>query len=165
LRVWYGRLYVHWHLSILGAAASRVTAQQLRSASQYFRLELELATRARKPMAVFYYERYRARLDIPTGIYQQPLRPQELLCHGKTPSERRHRLAFESFATSVRTEMAYRAHMESLLLTAPTTVGLLLPETQADNRRTAAARDPGGVHQHARPGSSRLHDSWILAAS
>ena len=37
----------------------RVTAEQLRSASQYFRVELELATRARKPMAVFFDERFR----------------------------------------------------------------------------------------------------------
>ena len=51
--------------------SSRVTAQQLRSASRYFRLELELATRARKPMAVFYDERFRAHLDLPAGIYQQ----------------------------------------------------------------------------------------------
>jgi hypothetical protein len=109
---------------------SRVTAQQLRSASQYFRLELELATRARKPMAVFYDERFRAHLNIPTGIYQQAYDSREVLGRGRTPSERRHRLAFESFATSVKTEMAYRAHVESLLLTAPTTVGLLLPGPQ-----------------------------------
>jgi hypothetical protein len=112
------------------STTSRITAQQLRSASQYFRLELELATRARKPMAVFYDERYRAHLDLPTGIYQQAYDSQEVLGHGRTPSERRHRLAFESFATSVKTEMAYRAHVESLLLTAPTTVGLLLPGPQ-----------------------------------
>jgi len=112
------------------STTSRVNKEQLRSASQYFRLELELATRARKPMAVFYDERYRAHLDLPTGIYQQAYDSQELLGHGRTPSERRHRLAFESFATSVKTEMAYRAHVESLLLTAPTTVGLLLPGTE-----------------------------------
>lgn len=109
------------------STASLVAAQRLRSASQYFRLELELATRARKPMAVFYDERFRAHLDIPTGIYQQAYDSQEVLGGGSRPSERRHRLAFESFATAVQTEMLYRAHVESLLLTAPTTVGLLLP--------------------------------------
>ena len=109
------------------SAGDRVTAQQLRSASQYFRLELDLATRARKPMAVFYDERFRAHLDLPAGIYQQAYDAQEVLSRGGTPSERRHRLAFESFATSVKTEMQYRAHLESLLLSAPTTVGLMLP--------------------------------------
>lgn len=112
------------------SATSRVTAQQLRSASQYFRLELELATRARKPMAVFYDERYRAHLDLPTGIYQQAYDSQEVLGRGRTPSARQHRLVFDAFATSVQTEMAYRAYVESLLLTAPTTVGLLLPGPQ-----------------------------------
>jgi hypothetical protein len=107
--------------------SSRVTAQQLRSASRYFRLELELATRARTPMAVFYDERFRAHLDLPAGIYQQAYDPQEVLGRGSVPSERRHLLAFESFATSLRTEMAYRAQVESLLVTAPTTVALLLP--------------------------------------
>lgn len=111
------------------SASSRVTAQQLRSASRYFRLEVELATRARKPMAVFYDERFRAHLDLPAGIYQQAYDSQEVLSRGVAPSERRHLLAFESFATSVKTEMAYRAHVESLLVTAPTTVALLLPGT------------------------------------
>ena len=105
----------------------RVTARQLRSASRYFRLELELATRARKPMAVFYDERFRAHLDLPTGIYQQAYDPQEILSAGSTPSERRHLLAFASFAISVQKEMQYRAQIESQLLTAPTTIGLLLP--------------------------------------
>ena len=105
----------------------RVTARQLRSASRYFRLELELATRARKPMAVFYDERFRAHLDLPTGIYQQAYDPQEVLSAGSTPSERRHLLAFASFAISVQKEMQYRAQIESQLLTAPTTIGLLLP--------------------------------------
>ena len=82
----------------------------------------ELATRARKPMAVFDDERYRAHLDLPTGIYQQAYDSQEVLGHGRTPSERRYRLAFESFATSVKTEMAYPAYVELQLLTAPTTV-------------------------------------------
>jgi TIR domain len=108
----------------------RVTAQQLQSASQYFRLELELATRARKPMAVFYDERFRAHLDLPAGIYQQAYDAQEVLSRGRTPSERRHQLAFDAFATSVKSEMLYRAHVESMLLTAPTTVGLLLPGPQ-----------------------------------
>jgi hypothetical protein len=111
-------------------AGDRITAQQLRSASQYFRLELELATRARKPMAVFYDERFRAHLDLPAGIYQQAYDAQEVLSRGSTPSKRRHQLAFDSFATSVKSEMLYRAHVESLLLTAPTTVGLLLPGPQ-----------------------------------
>jgi hypothetical protein len=109
------------------STTSRVTAQQLRSASRYFRLELELATRARKPMAVFYDERFRAHLDIPADIYQQAYDSQEVLSRGSAPSERRHLLAFESFATSVKTQMEYRAQVESLLLTAPTTVALLLP--------------------------------------
>jgi hypothetical protein len=108
----------------------RVTAEQLRSASQYFRVELELATRARKPMAVFFDERFRAHLDIPAGIYQQAYDPQELASEGSTPSERRHQLAFESFAASVHAQMVYRAQVESILVTAPNTVGLLLPGPQ-----------------------------------
>lgn len=108
-------------------ADQRVTAKQLRSASQYFRVELELATRARKPMAVFFDERFRAHLDIPAGIYQQPYDSQELTGLGGAPSERRHQLAFESFAASVHAQMVYRAQVESILVTAPTTVGLLLP--------------------------------------
>jgi hypothetical protein len=108
-------------------ANQRVTAEQLRSASRYFRVELELATRARKPMAVFFDERFRTYLDIPTAIYQQTYDPQELEGGGGTPSERRHQLAFESFAASVHEQMMYRARVESILVTAPTTVGLLLP--------------------------------------
>jgi hypothetical protein len=90
-------------------------------------LELDLATRARKPIAVFYDERFRAYLDLPPGIHQQPYDAQEVRSRGRAPSERRHQLAFASFGLSVTTAMAHRAQRDALMVRPPAAVGLLLP--------------------------------------
>lgn len=116
-----------------------VTAPSLATASRYFRLELDLATRARKPTMVFYDERYRANLRLPTGIFSQAYDPQEVLGGGGAPSSKRHDLTYQSFTTAVRADMDRRAYVESLSPVSPGTIGLLVPAGESGYTADAAA--------------------------
>lgn len=73
-----------------GSVAARPTRRELGEASQYFRLELDLAVRSRKPAIIFHDNRYRSVLRVPAGIYQYGYDAQEIAGKGGTPTVGRH---------------------------------------------------------------------------
>jgi hypothetical protein len=109
-------------------AADTPTPDQLRNASRYFRLELDLAMRSRKPMIVFCDERYGSLLRCPSPALTVMFDEQEVTGAGGFPSADRHRAAFSEFCELVSRSHTYEtAHR----LRHRSKVGLVLP-TQPD---------------------------------
>lgn len=83
------------------------TAEKLRDASKYFRLELDLAARSRKPAVVFYDERYGDWVKPPVGIMSRTFNAQEVVGRGQYPHADLHRKTFGEFCEVVKARMAY----------------------------------------------------------
>jgi TIR domain len=99
---------------------------ELRAASRYFRLELDLAVRARKPAIVFCDRRYRSVLRIPPGVIYQHYDPQEVASAGGNPTAARQLRAVRSFCDTVRASKAYQDLVPDA---ARETIGIMLPPT------------------------------------
>jgi hypothetical protein len=97
---------------------------ELQTASQYFRLELDLAVRSRKPGIIFCDRRYRAVLRVPPGITQHRYDPQEIVSAGGNPAAARQLRAFRSFYETVR---AFKAYQDLATDVGHETVGMMLP--------------------------------------
>ncbi len=110
-----------------GSLQSRPGVEELRTASQYFRLELDLARRSGKPSIVFYDDRYRGVLQVPPGMYQYRYDAQEIAGRGGTPSVGRQLQAIEQFSEVVAARIKYEAATTPTQLGGQDSVGLLLP--------------------------------------
>jgi len=104
----------------------------LRRASRYFRLELELAVRSRKPTLIFYDERYRNLLKGPPGVQAIAFNSQQLTSEGDKPTEKFLK-AFAGFCELVAAEREYDVRVQ-LQQGDDSIVGLLLskPSYSAD---------------------------------
>jgi hypothetical protein len=104
------------------------SVQQKQDASRYFRLELDLALRSRKPALVFYDSRYGPLLECPPSITAHTFNMREILGGGGKPKRELHRRLFKQFVGKVNAFVAYETARES---DPPleNRVGLLLPET------------------------------------
>lgn len=122
---------------LLGSVASRPTSQELKAASGYFRLELDIAVRSGKPAIVFYDDRFRSVLRVPEGMFQYGYDPQEIAGQGGTPTRGRQLTAIKQFSEVVMARMAYDAISATTQLSRYDTVGILLP----DGKDVAAAYD------------------------
>lgn len=110
-----------------GSPQSRPEIDELRVASQYFRLELDLARRSGKPSIVFYDDRYRGVLQVPSGMFQYRYDAQEIAGRGGSPTAGRQLTAIERFSDVVRARMDYEAAVTPNQLAGNDSVGLLLP--------------------------------------
>jgi hypothetical protein len=79
----------------------------LLSASQYFRLELDLAIRARKPAIIFYDRLYGNLFECPVRITARDFDGHEIRSPGGSPRAEVYRDAFRKFCEVVRTSMQY----------------------------------------------------------
>jgi hypothetical protein len=79
----------------------------LRKASRYFRLELDLAIRSRKPGIIFYDERYRDLLQCPGNILARAFDSYEVTGSGGSPRAGSYKDAFKRFCGIVQARMAY----------------------------------------------------------
>ena len=70
---------------------------ELRKASRYFRLELDLAIRSRKPAIIFYDERYGNILKCPDDITSVPFNFREITSAGQAPKARAFKEIFKKF--------------------------------------------------------------------
>jgi hypothetical protein len=101
---------------------------QKQDASKYFRLELDLAMRSRKPALVLYDSRYGALLECPPSLNAHTFDMREILAQGGKPSREKHRRLFEEFLAAVNAFAAFQnskrvePYLENL-------VGLLVPES------------------------------------
>jgi hypothetical protein len=100
--------------------------EQLSTASQYFRLELDLAVRSGKPTIVFSDQRYGALLRYPAPVRTVLFDSQEVEGSGGFPSAEKHRKAFLDFCEYVSVSRGY----ETLRgMNDRSTVGVLLPDS------------------------------------
>lgn len=83
------------------------SAEQLRKASRYFRLELDLAIRSRKPAVIFYDERYGDLLRPPPGILSKAFKHAEVAGSGGFPQAGAHRKVFAEFRKIIKARKAY----------------------------------------------------------
>jgi TIR domain-containing protein len=88
-----------------GAAAPK--REELLHESRYFRLELDLAIRARKPGLIFYDKRYRQLLKCPAFIQSVQFDSLEIDSPGGSPSAGLYRRTFRSFCERVATWKEY----------------------------------------------------------
>ena len=84
------------------------TRDALSKASQYFRLELELAIRSRKPAIIFYDTLYGNLFSCPDSIMVRDFDAREILSKGGFPKAEVYRTAFRAFCDTVRAGMAYQ---------------------------------------------------------
>ncbi len=99
--------------------------EELRKASQYFRLEMDLAIRSGKPAIVFYDQRYKAIL--PRASYCHSYNPQELAGHGGNPTRHKQAKAVQTFRDTVQRAREYRLWEPRELSRQENRVGVLLP--------------------------------------
>lgn len=71
-----------------GDARAQWESEALADASKYFRLELDMASRARVPGLVFFDRRYRSRLQPPRGLHALTYDAQEIRLSAAAPSHR-----------------------------------------------------------------------------
>jgi len=99
---------------------------ELANAARYFRLELDLAARARKPGLVFSDLRFRGIVSAPAPIKQVGFDVQEIVGGGSQPSSARFEKAFQGFCDHVRAARACTL-TEERLDAESNLVGVLLP--------------------------------------
>jgi hypothetical protein len=88
-------------------SAGEPTRDALLHESRYFRLELDLAIRARKPGLILYDARYRQLFKCPAFIHATEFDPLEIKSRGGSPSVDLYRKAFQSFCERVAAWKAY----------------------------------------------------------
>ena len=98
--------------------------EALMEASRYFRLELDLAIRSRKPALVFYDRHYGGILRSSRSIRFLEFDSAEILGAARPPNEGRFRNAFQRFTETIARSQAYGQVAEHPL---PTDIGILLP--------------------------------------
>ena len=84
-----------------------VSDADLLERSKYFRLELELAARSRKPGIVLTDKRYRGVIDVPSTMSGEQFDVREIAGSGAKPSSARFQRAFSEFCGRVRASSDY----------------------------------------------------------
>jgi hypothetical protein len=107
-------------------------------ASQYFRLELDLAIRARKPAIIFYDRLYGNLFECPARITARDFDGHEIRSPGGSPRADVYRDAFRKFCDVVRTAMSYYVAQAG---NPKSTVGLALPLQKTGGKYQAYARE------------------------
>jgi hypothetical protein len=100
---------------------------QLLDESKYFRLELDMAMRARKPALVFYDQLYGGVFQGLAGVRSRHFDSLEVTSTGGHPSELLHRKIVEEFCQTIEAAKAYDVSLASERLE-PSGVGVLLPD-------------------------------------
>ena len=101
---------------------------RLLDASKYFRLELDLALRARKPALVFFDKRYGPLLQPPPPIIAQSFEIGDVLSSNGARRER-HRRIFESFLGEANSFASYQS-TRAVETAGGNRVAILLPDSQ-----------------------------------
>jgi TIR domain len=104
------------------------THAELLKESRYFRLELDMAMRSRKPVLIFYDQLYGSLFRGLNGIRSRQFDSLEVLSAGGFPSEVLHRRVIQDFCDTVRAAKAYEVSLPEGL--EPSGVGLLLPDKE-----------------------------------
>lgn len=119
-----------------GAPDAAPTQEEMRNASRYFRLELDLAARSGRPALVCYDQRYKILLKCPESFAVCAFDPQEILVGKAAPSALGYGKTFADFCKTVKAAMAYRSS-KGAWVTSPR-VGVLLPPARYEDSHLAA---------------------------
>ncbi|MGW1453037.1 hypothetical protein ACWCO3_33080, partial [Micromonospora sp. NPDC002411] len=111
----------------------RLPAADLVRATRYFKLELDMAMRYRKPSILFIDRRFGNRLHGPPGSVSLRYSAQEILSQGMETTRRHLRDEFETFCRSIANQSQKRSARDTAA------VGLLVPPTGEARGATAAA--------------------------
>jgi hypothetical protein len=98
--------------------------EELRKASRYFRLELDLALRSKKPAILFYDQRYGNLLKCPDNVLSIPYNYREITGTGQAPKAGVYKEKFKDFLEIVAASMQYSAKQ---LNPPKTTIGVAVP--------------------------------------
>jgi len=104
--------------------------EELKKASRYFKLELDLAIRSRKPAIVFYDERYGNILRCPNNIISVPFNSREIMGAGQAPKAKLYKDIFKKFRDLVIASMRYGIKQVS---SQKTVVGIAVPSESSIN--------------------------------
>ena len=113
-----------------GDGVERPTREQLLEASRYFRLELDLAARARTPAIIFVDRRYGTVMGIPPSMFVCSFDHQEVIGRGGSPSREGFLRTFQRFCENVAASMQYERTRPQPV---SRSVGILLPPTAYDD--------------------------------
>lgn len=113
-----------------GDAEAAKQPEELRKASRYFRLELDLAIRSGKPAIVFYDERYGNVLRCPDDVISVPYNFREITGSGQVPKAKMFKEQFNEFCERVNASMEYGVKQKNR---SRTRIGIALPLATADN--------------------------------
>lgn len=120
--------------------------ENLLKASQYFRLELDLAIRSRKPAIIFYDKVYGSLLKYSESATIRDFDSREITSSGGSPNASLYRGAFTEFCDVVRTGMAYRV---ARARDPRTTIGIALPpQTQWGGYQPHMAKIEATLKKH-----------------
>jgi hypothetical protein len=107
------------------ASNETVKYSDLLSSSRYFRLELDIAIRAQKPILVFFDQRYGEVLNLPEKVLSVPFDIQEIIGKGGVPNKPRYQRIIADFFRYVKALILAKA--ESPITSPKVKVGLILP--------------------------------------
>jgi hypothetical protein len=134
-----------------GDGLERPRRSDLEKESRYFRLELDIAERSRKPSIVFVDSRYGEVIDPPSSFIQCRFDWQQVSGEAPVPRVPLFRERFRAFCVQVRTSLANLA-VGNRNEQGRTNVGILLPGPCAG---------AGGLYgEPDRPGEQRCRRDW-----
>ncbi len=110
-------------------SVERPARQQLLDASRYFRLEIDLAARARTPSIIFVDRRFGPVIAPPPSMFVCAFDYQEVTGRGGSPNRERFRSLFQRFCENVDASMQYERTRPQ---TVSPVVGMLLPSEEYD---------------------------------
>lgn len=113
-----------------GDAEAAKQPEELRKASRYFRLELDLAIRSQKPAIVFYDDRYGNLLRGPGHVISIPFNFREITSAGQVTKAKKYKEEFKEFSEIVSTSMDYNVKRRN---DSKSKIGMALPLQAADN--------------------------------
>jgi hypothetical protein len=113
--------------------------------SKYFRLELELAARSRKPGIVLMDRRFRGIIDVPANMSQERFDVREIASEGLKPSSPRFVKAFAEFCDRVRAAVDYDISCGNTARDSDS-VGILLDGGYSSEQLTAVCNAVGKAH-------------------
>lgn len=90
-----------------GSSEAAQQPEELKKASRYFRLELDLAIRSHKPAIIFYDDRYGNILRCPDNILSVPFNFREITGTGQVPKAKMYKEIFKKFREIVTASMTY----------------------------------------------------------
>lgn len=113
-----------------GDAEAARQPEELRKASRYFRLELDLAIRSQKPAIVFYDDRYGSLLRGPSSVTSVPFNFREITGAGQVTKAKKYKEEFKEFAETVSASMDYNVKRRN---DPKSKIGIALPLQAAEN--------------------------------